>query len=224
MSRFDFPGDFKKDFPTLRRTTGMLFKPFLREGFLPLPIAFISTISTDGIPNIAPYGCIMPILRPLDLISVASAYKRDTLRNIKDTGEFVINLVGTEFSDKVMPTARFSQPEEDEFQLAGLSQKPSEIIKAPGIVGAYTWMECELYKLYEEPQYVIIVGKVLRLEVNDAVLTADAELDIEKATPLMMFGNRKGMQFCSVSNTGHFEPFGAMFPNGKDPLSDKYKD
>ena len=134
---------------------------------------------------------------------------------------FRINLVETDFSDKIIPTARFSKPEEDEFVLAGLSEKPSQTIKAPGIAGAYSWMECELYKLYEEPQYVIIMGKVLCLEVSDSVLTADGELDIAKAAPLMMFGNRKGMQFCSVFETGSFEPFSAMFQNGKDPLHEK---
>ena len=199
----------------------MIFKPFMREGFFPLPVTFISSISLDGIRNIAPYSCIMPVLRPLDLICLASARKRDTLVNIRETREFVVNMVGMEFSDKVIPTAKFSPPETDEFDLVGLDEKPSETIGAPGIAGSYTWMECELFKVYEEPDYVLIMGKVLRLEVADEVLTPDGGLDIQKARPLMMTGSKKGMHFCTVTDIKHFEPFGAMFPDGKDPIAEQ---
>jgi len=200
----------------------MIFKPFMREGFMPLPVAFISSISKEGIRNIAPYSCIMPVLRPLDLICLASAAKRDTLVNIRETGQFVLNMVGTDLSDKVIPTARFSPPEVDEFDLADLSEKPSEKIRAPGISGSYAWMECELFKTYEESKYVLIMGKVLRLEVADDVLTPEGDLDVAKARPLMMTGSRKGMNFCTISDINRFEPFGAMFPGRKDLLEKKY--
>ena len=196
----------------------MIFKPFMREGFMPLPVAFISSISKSRIRNIAPYSCIMPVLRPLDLICLASARRRDTLDNIKDTGQFVVNLVGTDFSDKVIPTARFSKPEEDEFELAGLSEKPSCLVEPPGILGAYAWMECELADCHEGESYTLVMGKVLRLEVDDAVLTPDKGLDIKKAKPLMMTGSKKGMHYCTLSDLESFDPFGAMFPDGKDPL------
>ncbi len=163
----------------------------------------------------------MPVLRPLDLICLASARKRDTLVNIRETREFVVNMVGMEFSDKVIPTAKFSPPETDEFDLVGLDEKPSETIRAPGIAGSYTWMECELFKVYEEPDYVLIMGKVLRLEVADEVLTPDGGLDIQKARPLMMTGSKKGMHFCTVTDIKHFEPFGAMFQDGKDPIAEQ---
>ena len=191
---------------------------------MPLPVAFISSISQDGVRNIAPYSCIMPVLRPLDLICLASASKRDTLTNIRDTGQFVVNMVGADFAEKMIPTAKFSPPEADEFELAGLGERPSEIIRAPGIVGSYAWMECELFKLYEEPQYILIMGKVVRLDVSDKVLTNEGDLDVAKARPLMMTGTRKGIDFCTVADINRFEPFSAMFPGRKDPLQEKYQD
>jgi flavin reductase (DIM6/NTAB) family NADH-FMN oxidoreductase RutF len=201
----------------------MIFKPFLREGFMPLPVAFISTVSRNGVRNIAPYSCIMPVLRPLDLICLASAWKRDTLKNIQETGEFVVNLAGENLMDKVIPTAKPEPPEVDEFQSAGLDVKLSELIQTPGIAGAYAWMECNLHKTYEENKYVLVMGKVLRLEVADVVLSAEGDLDIAKARPLMMTGSRSGMHFSTLKETGQCQPFGAMFPDGKDPLSEKYK-
>ena len=201
----------------------MIFKPFMREGFMPLPVAFISSCSKDGINNIAPYSCIMPVLRPLDLICLASAQKRDTLVNIKDTDEFVVNLAGKSFVDKVIPTAKFSKPEEDEFKLAGLTPRPSEIIKAPGIVGAYAWMECTFEGVHTGPGYTLIMGKVVRLEVDDVYLTPDGRLDLQKAQPLMMTGGKKGMHYCTAADIDQSDPFGAMFPDGKDPLAGQYK-
>ena len=202
----------------------MLFKPFFREGVIPMPVAFISTISLDGVRNIAPWSCLMPVLRPLDLIVAASAKKRDTLDNIRDTGEFVLNLAGIDLADKVMPTARYSPPEADEFDLAGLTAKASTMIKAPGIDGCYAWMECELVKEYEEERFVLLLGKVLRLEVRDDVLGEDGELDVSKAKPLMRTGSHTGMNFCTLTDIGKQEPFGAMFPNGMDPLGPLYRE
>jgi flavin reductase (DIM6/NTAB) family NADH-FMN oxidoreductase RutF len=200
----------------------MIIKPFKREAYIPLPVTFISTLSAEGVRNIAPYSCIMPVLRPLDLVCLASALKRDTLNNIRATGEFVINLPGVDLADKVIPTARFSPPEADEFLLANLSEKPSAVIRAPGIKGCYAWMECRLYKAYVEPRYVLIVGQVVHLEVADAACLPDGSLNLEQAKPLMMTGSNKGMNYCTAVKTGGFEPFGAMFPDGKDPLAAKY--
>ncbi|MFZ5451192.1 MAG: flavin reductase family protein [Thermodesulfobacteriota bacterium] len=202
----------------------MILKPIKRESMMVLPVAFISTSSPEGIRNIAPYSCVMPVLRPLDLVCVASAKKRDTLVNIRATGEFVLNFPGADLADKVVPTARFSPPEADEFELAGLLEKQSVEVKAPGIIGCYAWMECRLHREYEEEHYVLIMGQVVRLEVADAVYLPDGSLDLEKARPLMMTGSNQGMKFCTAKSVDRFEPFAAMFPNGKDPLAWKYRD
>lgn len=201
----------------------MELKPFKRESIMPLPVTFISTVSRTGIRNIAPYSCVMPVLRPLDLVCIATAKRRDTLENIRQTGEFVINLAGTDLSDKVIPTAKFSPPEADEFELAGLDEKPSVAVRPPGIKGCYAWMECRLEKLFEEPQYVLIMGKVVRLEVDDAACRPDGSLDVVNARPLMMTGSNAGMHYCTVAETGEYDPFGAMFPDGRDPLAKLYE-
>lgn len=194
----------------------MILKPFMREGLMPLPVAFISTISKDGIRNIAPWSCVMPVLRPLDLVCVASARKRDTLNNIRETGQFVLNMAGIGMQDKVIPTAKHSPPEIDEFEQAGLEEKPSTMIKAPGIAGCYAWMECELANEIAHDKYILLVGKVLRLEAADEVMGDDHCLDINKAKPLLMTGSKTGMHFCTLRDIDKFEPFGAMFPDNRD--------
>ena len=206
----------------------MILENFKRESLIPLPVVFISTISDDGVRNIAPYSCLMPVLRSLDLVCVASAKRRDTLVNIKNTKEFVLNLPGTDMLDKVIPTALHVPSNVDEFELADLKEKPSKKVKAPGIEGCYAWMECELHDTYEEVYggfpYALISGKVVHLEVEDNIYDKESgSWDIEKAKPLMMTGSDSGMHFCTVNDTGKFEPYGAMFKNGKDPLERMYK-
>jgi flavin reductase (DIM6/NTAB) family NADH-FMN oxidoreductase RutF len=202
----------------------MILKPFLREAMIPLPVTFVSTRSTDGIRNIAPWSCVMPVLRPLDLICLASAKTRDTLANIRSTGQFVVNLAGVDMVDKVITTARSSAPEVDEFTVAGLDEKPSALIEPPGIAGCYAWMECRLEEEFEGKSHVLIVGKVLRLEVVDEVMLPDGSLDLDKARPLMMTGNKKGMNFSTVVGIDRFEPFSAMFRDSRDPLAKKYEE
>lgn len=202
----------------------MLLKPFFRESVMPLPVTFISTVSIDGIRNIAPWSCIMPILRPLDLICLASAKNRDTLTNIRETRQFVVNLAGADLMDKVIPTAMRSDPQVDEFLVAGLDEKPSETIRPPGIAGCYGWMECQLEKEFDENRYVLIVGRVLRLEVRDEFLRPDGSLDVARVQPLLMTGSKKGMHFATLSDLDRFEPFSAMFPDKKDPVAQKYEE
>ncbi len=202
----------------------MKLKPMKRESIFPLPITLISTISKNGIRNIAPYSCVMPILRPLDLVCIATAKRRDTLDNIRDTGEFVINMATTDLTDAVIPTARISPPEEDEFLSAGLDEKPSVVVKPPGIMGCYAWMECTLDKLIEEPSYILIIGKVVHLEILDEIYRPDGSWDVERAEPLFMIGSNTHMHYCTVTDTGRSDPFSAMFPHNIDPIAGKYQD
>jgi flavin reductase (DIM6/NTAB) family NADH-FMN oxidoreductase RutF len=202
----------------------MLLKPFKRESLIPLPVTFISTVSKDGIRNIAPYSCVMPVLRPFDLVCVATARRRDTLDNIRATGEFVINMAGTDMIDSVIPTAKYCPPETDEFTLAGLEEKPSAVVKPPGIKGCYAWMECRLDKMFEETQYILLMGKVVHLEVVDEICRPDGSWDIDMAKPLMMTGSNTAMRYCTVTYTGKSDPFGAMFPDGKDPMAKMYEE
>ncbi len=74
-----------------------------------MPLTVITTVDERGLPNAAPYGCVMPVLRPLDLIALASAHQRDTLNSIGQTGEFVVNLIGPGLFKKPWPRPRTSR-------------------------------------------------------------------------------------------------------------------
>ncbi len=200
----------------------MELKPFKREFAFPGLVAFISTQDEGGINNVAPYSNVMPILRPTDLVCVASWHRRDTLKNIRRTKEFVLNVPPASMVDKVIPTARPYPPDVDEFDTAGLTSTPSRIVKPPRIGGCLAWMECRLVKQYVEKQYVLIIGQVVAFDIDEQYAAADGGINPTAAEPLMMLQNNNGMRFVTLKDIGRTEPYGAMFFDGKDMLAHLY--
>jgi flavin reductase (DIM6/NTAB) family NADH-FMN oxidoreductase RutF len=135
--------------------------------FLPLPVTLVTTMDAQGIANAAPYSCVMPILRPLDLIALASALPRDTLRNIRQTREFVINVMGRPGFRQAMQCARNFPPEVDELAMVGLATLPSRKVSPPRVQEALGWIEAVLEREVTGENYSLIIGRVLCAEIND---------------------------------------------------------
>ena len=145
----------------------MELRPDQFKLMLPLPVTVITTVDAEGIVNAAPYGCVMPVLRPLDLIAIASALPRHTLKNLRETGEFVVNVIGKPSFDKAMMTAKNYPPEVDELQEVGLESSPSCRVEPPRISDALGWIEAVLEKEVTGDRYALIIGRVLCAELND---------------------------------------------------------
>lgn len=169
---------------------------------MPLPVVLISTLSGSGVRNAAPWSCVIPVLRPLDEILIASWLKRDTLENIRETGEFVINVPPAGMEDAVMICARNYPPLADEFLEAGLKARPSVKVKPPGIEGCLAWAECILEEEMVREKYVLIIGRVVHLEADDRFFSEEHGMDIETAKPLSSMGGPNGMQFVRPVFTG----------------------
>ena len=135
--------------------------------FLPLPVTLITTLDAKGTRNGAPYSCVMPILRPLNLIAIASALPRDTLRNIRETREFVVNVIGRPGFREAMSCAKDYPPEVDEMEEAGLQTAPARKVAAPRIQSAIGWIEAVLEQEITGENYAVVIGRVLCSEVND---------------------------------------------------------
>ncbi len=144
----------------------MELKPEMFKRFLPLPVTLITTVDKNGVPNAAPYSCVMPVLRPLDLIAIASALPRDTLKNIRETGEFVVNVMGKPSLRKAIKCAKSYPPEINELEEVGLEVAPSKIVGAPRVKDAVGWIEAKLEKEVTGEKYSIVIGKVVHSEIN----------------------------------------------------------
>lgn len=162
----------------------MELSPEMFKRFFPLPVTVITTLDAHGTPNAAPYSCVMPILRPLPLIAVASALPRDTLRNIRDTGEFVVNVMGRPSFREAMRTARPYPPGVNELEKVGLDTVPGKHVAPPRIAAAVGWIEATLERELTDDRYALLVGRVLCSEMNDRYV-ANGKLTEPPLTLLM---------------------------------------
>jgi flavin reductase (DIM6/NTAB) family NADH-FMN oxidoreductase RutF len=136
--------------------------------FFPLPVTLITTVDSNGVYNGAPYSCVMPILRPSNFIAIASALPRDTLRNIRETREFVVNVIGQPAFREAMLCAKSYPPGVDEMKEVGLETVPSRTVSPPRMKEALGWIESVLEHEVVGENYSVVIGKVLSAEVNDA--------------------------------------------------------
>ncbi|MCL6559738.1 MAG: flavin reductase family protein [Firmicutes bacterium] len=187
-----------------------------REHIMPLPVVLISTVSGDGVRNVAPWSNITPVLRPLDEIVIASWIKRDTLNNIRETGEFVINVPTVQMVEAVMICSKNFPPEVDEFIEAGLEPCPSRMVGAPGVAGCLARAECRLVEEICRKEYSLVIGRVVHLEADDNFFSEAGEMDFERAGPLSVMLGDKGMWFTRPVFTGRYARYTEMSAGERD--------
>jgi len=162
----------------------MMLEPHDFKRLLPLPLTLITTIDADARANAAPYGCVMPILRPLDLIAIASALPRDTLRNIRQTQEFVVNVVVPASFRKAMLCAKAYPPGVNELEEIGLESIPARKVKPPRVKESLGWIEAKLEEEILRDNYSLIIGKVVCAEINEAYIS---EGNLQESPVVILF-------------------------------------
>ena len=157
---------------------------------VPRPIAWTSTVDKDGVRNLAPFSFFTVASRnpPMLCISVGPRVQRppdtkDTLSNIEETGEFVINIVSLPLSNTMYESSKNHPPEADEFEKAGLTPAPCEVVGAPRVEEAGVSMECVLDRVLELGTDHLVIGKMVRFHVRDE-LYENGRINVEKLQPL----------------------------------------
>jgi len=155
---------------------------------VPRPIALVSTIDRAGIRNLAPFsffngvGSVPPtvLFCPSVRAPSSSAHdiradvtadvRKDTLRNVEETGEFVINVVSDAIAAQANATASEVPPEVDEFELSGLTPAASEAVRPPRVAESPAQMECRLLQVIYTSRKpgggVVVLGEVVRFHVR----------------------------------------------------------
>ncbi len=144
---------------------------------VPRPIAWISTVSSEGVVNIAPFSFYNGITSkpPLIMVSVGrrrDGSRKDTSRNILQTGEFVVNLVTEEFLKPMVESGKDFPPEESEVDVLNLQTEPSKLVKPPRVKGVKAALECKLYRLIEigDTPMDLIIGRVVAFHYDPKLL------------------------------------------------------
>jgi flavin reductase (DIM6/NTAB) family NADH-FMN oxidoreductase RutF len=139
----------------------------------PRPIAWISSLSADGVANLAPYSFFNAFSEEPTYIAFGSGGEKDSLRNIRATGEFAVNLVTHELREAMNASSAAVGPHVDEFALARLSKAPCQFVKAPRVAESPACLECRLFKVVDLPDDegrvgdFLVIGRVLGVHIDD---------------------------------------------------------
>ncbi|MDK3018211.1 flavin reductase family protein [Pseudodonghicola flavimaris] len=142
----------------------------------PRPIAWVSTLSQDGVVNVAPYSFFNvmghePPTVALGLLRDPAKGLKDTGENISATGEFVINLVPRDMADQMNMTAVNAPRGHSEAEIAGLATAPSRLIAPPRLAEAPVSFECRLLTaVLTGPKQMVVIGRVVAIHIADRFL------------------------------------------------------
>jgi flavin reductase (DIM6/NTAB) family NADH-FMN oxidoreductase RutF len=178
---------------------GLRYNP-LKACVVPRPIGWISTLSRDGVVNLAPYSFfnLLSYDPPYVMFSGGRHLQdrgiKDTIVNAEETGEFVYNLATWEQRDAVNTTAFIEARGTDEMAAAGLKALPSRLVKPPRVAGAPVHFECRYFKTVELPGnrpaslHHVVFGEVVAVHIDDDVITTDGLVDVLKMRPIARLG------------------------------------
>ena len=169
----------------------------------PRPIGWISTRNSSGEVNLAPYSFFNAFSTHPFLVWFASGGEKDSVAFARDSGEFVVNLVGMELAAKMNASSVDAPRGVSEFGYAGLEAAPSVLVKAPRVAGAPAALECQADRdLRAEGSaraatttIKVVAGEVVGIHIDDAMLT-DGLFDVVKAGNVARLGY---MDFSSVT-------------------------
>jgi flavin reductase (DIM6/NTAB) family NADH-FMN oxidoreductase RutF len=155
---------------------------------VPRPIAFVSTTSPGGINNLAPFSFFNAVCGDPPVVLFCPIWRdpmKDTLANVRDTREFVVNIVNEEIVEQMNVCSAEFPANVDEFAMSGLTPVPSDLVHAPRVAESPVSMECRLLQVVEISARPlggnIVIGEVVRFHVDDRVIDAGSyRVDAEK--------------------------------------------
>lgn len=163
----------------------------LTASIAPRPIAWVSSVSAGGVANLAPYSFFTVACADPAILSVTSIGRKDTYRNVIETGEFVVN-IGTESLMEVMnSTSAPHPPEVDEFAATGLTAEPSDVVSVPRVAEAPIAFECVRHDVIDLGTSVMLLGRVVSVAISDDVLAADGLPDFGALLPPSRLGRHQ---------------------------------
>ncbi len=162
---------------------------------VPRPIAWVSTISTEGVVNLAPFSFFNVASRnpPMLCISIGPGVgeregtEKDTLVNIPNQKEFFINVVPSSLGNEMQKTSENLPSDVDEFKAAGLTTIESSIVKPKRVKEAPIQMECQLEQIIQLGSDYLVIGRMVRYHINDDYYLGNYKVDLEKLQPLGRF-------------------------------------
>jgi len=182
------------------------FFNILKAVVIPRPIAFISSQSASGVLNLAPFSffngvCYVPPTISVSIARFAGDKAKDSLVNIEETGEFVVNLVNKEIAEAMNKTAAEFPSDVNEFDIAGLTSLSSELITPPRVAESPVSLECQLKQVVvinegTTRECGLVIAEVVYCHIKDDLFDG-RHVDMRG---LEAIGRLGGHSYCEVDN------------------------
>ncbi|MGE0622151.1 MAG: flavin reductase family protein [Pseudomonadales bacterium] len=164
----------------------------------PRPIGWIGSVSAAGVRNLAPFSYFNAVSADPPVVVFApnsrpNAQDKDTLANVRETGEFTVSIVSAPLARAMNETSREADPEVDEFELAGLTAAPSRLVRPCRVGEARAALECTVWRIVALPARPggrashLVIGKVVGIHIDDALIV-DGRVDTAALDPLSRLG------------------------------------
>ncbi len=174
------------------------YDPF-KSCTVPRPIGWLSTISRDGVDNLAPYSQWQNLTFDPPMVMFAANQstlggRKDTVRNIEETGWFVWNMATYDLREAVNISAMALPHGVDEFERAGITKAPSLLSDCKRVAESPCHFECRYVQTIRLPgrtdvgTFDLVIGEVARIHIRDDVLLPNGKLDILKIRPIARMG------------------------------------
>ena len=184
----------------------------LINSVVPRPIAWVSTVSSSGQSNLAPFSFFNAVCADPPLLAFAPGFRpskppaanpseaKDTLRNIRQTKEFVVNVVPYELAEAMNLTSGEYDPSVDEFKVANVTPEPSHVVRPPRVAESPVSFECQLHQVLTfspaPTSSSLVIGQIVAIRIHDANLK-DGRLD---RNSLDLIGRMGGLQYCRTAD------------------------
>jgi flavin reductase (DIM6/NTAB) family NADH-FMN oxidoreductase RutF len=163
------------------------FYRLLNSVVIPRPIAWVSSTSPSGVDNLAPHSFFtVASVRP-PVVQFTSVGEKDTLRNVRATGEFVVNFAPEPLFETINETATDYPPEIGEFDAAGVEREPSTRVRPPRVAASPVALECRLHAIIPVGDCFVVLGEVLVAAIDPGVLDGEHPA-VERLRPLARLG------------------------------------
>ncbi|ANC76085.1 flavin reductase family protein [Fictibacillus phosphorivorans] len=184
---------------------------FLTGSIIPRPIAFVTTLSSEGVLNAAPFSYFNALTSNPPLIAISIGRKdgiqKDTSRNAEELGEFVVHIPDETYIEAVNQTAANLESDQSEVELANLTKAESVKVGVPGIAESKIRMECVVEQIIplggspEKPATDLLIGRVVHYHISDE-LYQNGRIDAEKLKPV---GRLAGSNYVKLGETFSLE-------------------
>jgi flavin reductase (DIM6/NTAB) family NADH-FMN oxidoreductase RutF len=166
------------------------FYRLLTAVILPRPIAWVSSLSADGVANLAPHSFFTVACVDPPVVQFTSVGRKDSLNNIEATDEFVVHLTPEALFEQVNATGTNFPPDVDEFAAVGLTREPSLRVAPPRVAESPVALECVRHAVLSFGDSTVVFGRVVHAAIDERVLT-DGRPDVELLRPLGRLGGNQ---------------------------------